>query len=278
MPKRPIVTTCVVALLLALLPFAAAAQTPPPTTSLIVKLIAGLTQSQQDEVIARDGGVEVSSIPALRLHVVAVATEQLATTLANYQADPQVQSVEINKTRQSETIPADPLYTSQWALPRIGWEQVFGTITPAGSAKVALLDTGVDASHPELAGKVAPGTSMLDGSDGRSDPSGHGTSLAGIIAANTDTTSMEGIAGVGYAGVQIMPVTVLNANGAGQDSDVIQGVLWAADHGADVILMAFSAPEFSQNLQDAIDYAWSRGVVVVAAVGNNAGSEPTFPA
>src|SRR5262249_41313336 len=60
--------------------------------------------------------------------------------------------------------------------------------------------------------------------------------------------------------------------------DVIAGVIWAADHGADVILMAFSAPEFSQNLQDAIDYAWSRGVVVVAAVGNNAVSTPTFPA
>src|SRR4029450_1163754 len=82
----------------------------------------------------------------------------------------------------------------------------------------------------------------------------------------------------GYAGVHIMPVTVLDANGEGQDSDVIAGVIWAADHGADVILMAFSAPEFSQNLQDAIDYAWSKGAVVVAAVGNTASADPTFPA
>src|SRR5207249_5004611 len=99
------------------------------------------------------------------------------------------------------------------------------------------------------AGKVLPGTSILDGSDGRTDSAGHGTWLAGIIAAKTDTIPMEGISAVAYAGVQILPVTVLNANGEGQDSDVIAGVIWAADHGADVILMAFSAPEFSQNLQ-----------------------------
>src|SRR3989441_329437 len=75
-----------------------------------------------------------------------------------------------------------------------------------------------------------------------------------------------------------MPVTVLNANGLGQDSDVIAGVIWAADHGADVVVMAFSNPGFSQNLQDALDYAWSKNVVVVAATGNDAVSTPTFPA
>src|SRR5437016_1762419 len=75
-----------------------------------------------------------------------------------------------------------------------------------------------------------------------------------------------------------MPVTVLDANGLGQDSDVIAGVIWAADHGADVIVMAFSNPGFSQNLQDALDYAWSRNVVLVAATGNDAVSTPTFPA
>ena len=75
-----------------------------------------------------------------------------------------------------------------------------------------------------------------------------------------------------------MPVTVLNVNGEGQDSDVIAGVIWAADHGANVILMAFSNPGFSPNLQDAIDYAWSKGIVLVAAAGNNGVGDPTFPA
>src|SRR4029453_10142208 len=160
----------------------------------------------------------------------------------------------------------------------IGWDQVFGSVTPGGSAKVALLDTGVDATHPELADKVVPGTSILDGSNGMTDPSGHGTWLAGIIAARTDTAPVEGVAGVAYAGVQIMPVTVLDPNGEGMDSDVIAGVIWAADHGADVIVMAFSNPGFSPSLQDAIDYAWAKGIVLVAAVGNGAVSDATFPA
>src|SRR2546425_1933538 len=75
-----------------------------------------------------------------------------------------------------------------------------------------------------------------------------------------------------------MPVTVLTAMGLGHASDVIAGVVWAADHGADVIVMAFSNPGFSQNLQDALDYAWSKNVVLVAATGNDAVSTPTFPA
>jgi len=275
----------VVALLLVIasvtfVPLFAVAQTAPSATSssLIVKVVAGLTTDQQAEIVARNGGTLTSSIPALRLLIVTVPAEQLDATLARYQVDPQVQNAELNKTRTSETVPNDPLYVNQWALPKIGWDQVFGVITPTGSAKLALLDTGVDASHPELASKVISGTSILDGSNGMNDPSGHGTWLAGIIAAQTDSIPADGIAAVAYAGVQIVPVTVLNANGEGRDSDVIAGVIWAADHGADVILMAFSAPEFSQNLQDAIDYAWSKGAVVVAAVGNDAVNTPPFPA
>jgi subtilisin family serine protease len=274
---RCVVALLVVLLLPLLLASSGAAQTSA-TSSLLVKLVAGLTADQETNVIARNGGVAISSIPALHLYVVAVPASDVDVVAARYQADPQVRHVEANKTRVSESIPSDPLYGNQWYLPRTGWDQVFGSVTPAGTAKVALLDTGVDATHPELADKVVPGTSLLDGSDGWTDPSGHGTWLAGIIAARTDMAPMEGIAAVAYGGVHIMPVTVLNSNGEGMDSDVIAGVIWAADHGADVILMAFSAPDFSQNLQDAIDFAWSKGVVVVAAVGNNAVGTPTFPA
>ncbi len=160
--------------------------------------------------------------------------------------------------------------------PKIGWNNVFGTVTPSGSAVVALLDTGVDGSHPDLAGQLVPGTSILDGSAGTFDPNGHGTAMAGIIAALTDNG--QGIAGIGYAGVKVMPVTVLDANGEGTDSDIIQGVIWAVDHGADVINMSFSNPGFSDALQAAIDYAWAHNVVVVAATGNDGSSTVTFPA
>ena len=75
-----------------------------------------------------------------------------------------------------------------------------------------------------------------------------------------------------------MPVTVLDADGLGQDSDIIAGVVWAVDHGADVINMSFSNPGYSAPLQAAIDYAWAHNVVVVAATGNDGSSTVTFPA
>ena len=256
----------------------AVAQTPPTDASLLVKLVAGLAPETQTAVVARNGGIEVSSVPALRLHVVVVSAADLAAVKALYQGDPLVEHVEENLVRVSEAIPTDPLYASQWVLPQIGWDQVFGVVDVRDTATVAILDTGVDALHPDLAGVVVPGTSIVDGSSGTVDSHGHGTGVAGIVAARTNTTPMEGLAGVAYAGVRIMPVTVLNADGLGMDSDVIAGLIWAVDHGADVILMAFSNAGFSRNLQDAIDYAWARGVVIVAAAGNSGSSEPTFPA
>jgi hypothetical protein len=254
----------------------AAAASQPAASSLVVKLAAGLTPVQQALVIARDGGAESASVPVLRLHTVTVPDAELATTLQAYQADPQVERVEVNGIRKAESIPSDAGAGLQWSLDRIGWTGVFGRVTPAGRATIALLDTGLDGSHPDLAGAALPGFSLLDGGNGLSDPNGHGTSLAGIAAAATDNGI--GIAGIGYQGVQIMPVTVLGASGTGRDSDIIAGIVWAADHGADVILMGFSNPDFSQNLQDAVDYAWSKGAVLVAATGNDGVATPTFPA
>jgi subtilisin family serine protease len=254
----------------------AAAAAQPGTTSLVVKLTSGLTPDQQAQVIARNGGVEKSKVEVLRIHTVLVPDADLAPVLQAYQADPQVERVEADKTRKAEGVPSDAEAGGQWSLSRIGWNDVFGRVTPSGSATIALLDTGVDGTHPDLATVVVPGTSLIDGSDGLSDPNGHGTYLAGIAAAATDNGI--GIAGVAYQGVRIMPVSVLGAGGTGQDSDIIAGIVWAADHGADVILMGFSNPEFSQNLQDAVDYAWAKGAVLVAATGNDGVATPTFPA
>ena len=97
--------------------------------------------------------------------------------------------------------------------------------------------------------------------------------MAGIVAA--EASNGVGIAGVGFDEVSVMPVTVLDADGTGQDSDIISGVVWATDHGADVILMAFSSPSYSPSLQAALDYAWAHDVVLVAATGNDGTSAAT---
>ena len=102
-------------------------------------------------------------------------------------ADPRVSVVESDRSRAAEAAPDDPGYADQWALTQIGWDQVFGTPV-GGSAVVAVLDTGVDGSLPDLAGKLVAGTSLL-GTSPTDDPNGHGTAMAGIIAAGTDNGS-----------------------------------------------------------------------------------------
>ena len=232
---------------------------------------AGLSQTAQADVIARNGGVETSSILELRLHVVEVPADRVGQYLNAYQGDPDVESADKDRVRETEGAPNDSAYGQQWALPQIGWDQVYGSVRPSGSATIAVLDTGVQTGDVSLTG----GFSAF-GDDPRVDPNGHGTWLASIAAARTNNGS--GIAGVAYDGVNVMPVQVLDANGLGQDSDIIAGVVYAADHGADVILMGFSNPGFSSALQDAIDYAWSKGAVLVAATGNDGSSAPNYPA
>src|SRR5207247_2391810 len=92
------------------------------------------------------------------------------------------------------------------------------------------------------------------------------------------TNNLQVVVGFAFDLVQIMPFKILDADGLGHDSDIIAGVVWAADNGASVILMAFSNPGFSQSLQDAIDYAWDKNVVLVAATGNDGSNTATFPA
>lgn len=176
---------------------------------------------------------------------------------------------------RTASIPDDPAYAQQWSLPKIAWDQAYGNISINGYAKLAILDTGIDETHPDLAGRMIAGKSFVNGDPG-TDPNGHGTALAGIAAARVNNSA--GIAGVSYADTGIMSVQVLQANGTGYDKDVVAGVLWAADNGANVILMGFSSPDYSASLNDAITYAWKKGVVVVAATGNDGSTGISYPA
>ena len=258
-----------------------ATATPDPTpapvasTGYIVTFAPGTSASTQASILAAAGADVSDSIPALRLAFISVPTG--STVVADLRADGNVSSVELDRVRTAEAAPSD----TEYAEPVVAAEDRLGPglrhRRPSGSAVVAVLDTGVDAAprRPRRpARRRAPASSTAP--TGTTDPNGHGTAMAGIIAAATDNG--QGIAGVGYAGVKVMPVTVLGADGIGQDSDIIEGVVWAVDHGADVINMSFSNPGYSAALQAAIDYAWAHDVVVVAATGNDGSSTATFPA
>jgi autotransporter-associated beta strand protein len=261
-------------------PLPAASPTPvpaeEPTVGLLVTFATSATFAQRGAVLGGLGAVERDAIAPLRLAVVDVADASVASVMAALRASGMVTRVEPDRERSADAAPSDPHYADQWALERIGWPGVFAGPPPAGEAVVAVLDTGVDESHPDLAGQLVPGASFVEGSAAGTDPNGHGTAMAGIVAARTDNGT--GIAGTAFAGVKVMPVTVLAADGTGRDSDIIAGLVWAVDNDADVVLMAFSNPGYSAALQAAIDYAWSRDVVLVAAAGNDGSLVASYPA
>jgi subtilisin family serine protease len=136
---------------------------------------------------------------------------------------------------------------------------------------VAVLDSGIDIKHKDLAGKVLGSVNFTE-SRTEFDLLGHGTSVAGIIAANNGT----GIPGAVH-GIDLLNVKVVNDNGSVWPSDVARGIVWAVDNGAQIINMSFTAPTDSAVLKNAVEYAAHNGVIMLAAAGNRINSK-TYPA
>jgi hypothetical protein len=217
---------------------------------------------------------EHDQIHTHELNVPAAAADRI---LGQLRKDPNVARVHAAVSlKKSDLGPNDPMYTQQWNLPKIDWDKAFATQAISGSANLAVLDTGINAGHVEFSGHSFTAVSFTGG-DALTDPNGHGTALAGIAAANANDGT--GMAGVAYSGInEIMSVQVLQADGTGNDADIVAGVLWAADNGANVILLGFSSPDYSYALADAIAYAWGKGALVVAATGNDGSSAYSYPA
>lgn len=177
--------------------------------------------------------------------------------------------------RVSGMIPNDPLFDRQWGLQKIEAPVAWETTIGSSSVIVAVIDTGVDLGHPDLQGRLVPGRNVLEPELPPQDDGGHGTHVAGIIAA----TINNGMGTAGVApGVSIMPIKALKANGSGKDTNVATGVRWAADNGARIINMSFGGTEVSQVLTEAVNYAARKGIVTVVAAGNEGVDTPSYPA
>jgi subtilisin family serine protease len=212
------------------------------------------------------------------LDVTTVATKGAGDAVAaitQAQADPESLAVGVDHRVQAQD--SDPLRPRQWGLDLLSTEAAWAIGTGRG-AVVAVIDSGVDGSHPDLAAAMVPGkntrTDRGDYSSPDTDTNGHGTHVAGIIAARANNG--KGIAGVA-PDAQIMPVKVLDSDGSGWMADVIEGIIWAAQNGADVINMSLGGPDADFSAA-AIEFAQSRGVVVVAAAGNEGSNTPMYPA
>ncbi|MEN3342249.1 MAG: hypothetical protein V7644_1653 [Actinomycetota bacterium] len=197
--------------------------------------------------------------------------------LRRLRRDPRVEAVEPNYVVTAFETPNDPLlakgkqpYLARLHLPA-AWSRAHGD----PNMKIAVVDTGVDPDTPDLAGRLAAGKDVVNGDADASDDAGHGTMVAGIAAAAADNG--VGVAGAAWAAT-ILPVKVLGADGSGTDADVATGITWAADNGARIVNLSLGGPGDSAVLRQAVAYAQSRDVLVVAAAGNSGAHEPMYPA
>lgn len=182
---------------------------------------------------------------------------------------PFLASSEPNSIGEIFVVPNDPSYSQLWGMQKIQMESAWDITTGSTSIIVAVVDTGADLSHPDLAGSLVAGYDVAGGDTNPSDDNGHGTHVSGTIGGIGNNN--VGVAGVNW-NVKIMPVKVCNSGGSCPTSTVTQGIVWAADNGAKVINMSLGGravcPSGSQ-YDAATRYAVSKGVTVVVAAGND---------
>jgi subtilisin family serine protease len=229
-------------------------------------------------------------------------TTDLDAAVQRLQQAEEVVEAEPNRYRViAATQPNDPMFAAEWGLPKIRAPEAWDVQKGSPSVVVAVIDSGIDLDHPDLVANLIAGQDLVDvtGSpppgfqfdgdvltrdDDPEDEVGHGTHVAGTIAAATDNSL--GISGVSWES-KLMPVRVLAklvrisdgmVTGMGTGVDIAAGIRWAVDHGAQIINMSLGGygDEFVE--RDAVAYAVANNVLVVAAMGNDDTSQPFFPA
>jgi serine protease len=189
-----------------------------------------------------------------------------------------IEYVEANYVYSAEfldgTTPNDPRYNEQWNLKAIDIEKAWQKTKGKGIV-VAVIDTGVSRVEDLKNTNFVKGYDFVNDREDASDDNGHGTHVAGTIAQSTNNNF--GVAGVAYE-ASIMPLKVLSGSGGGTISDIAEAIIFAADNGANVINMSLGGGGESKLMQEAIDYAYKKGVVIVAAAGNSNRNAAFYPA
>lgn len=270
--------------------------------SVLVKWRDGAAVSALAGVFATQDASVQTVLAGLRLARVQTPAGQEAAVAAALRLRPEIAYAELDYAAGvaqagGVRFPNDPEFARQWGLAKINAPEAWGIVTGAVSITIAIVDTGVDLAHPDLASQLwtnpgeTPANGIDDDANGKiddvygwhffqaangpaenalvQDDFGHGTHVAGIAAAATDNGI--GVAGLAWGG-RLMAVKVLDEYGNGWYSDIIAGIIYAADNGARIINLSLGGATPSQALCDAAVYAASRGALVVAAAGNSGGA------
>ena len=312
---KPVFRAVSLIILAALLvaPFSAAAATP---VQAVPRVAAQTSNYVPDRLLVKynfGAGIESVGLEALgvldsqplfaiqgQVYLLTLAPGSDVLALAELlSADPRVLWAEPDYLASSAaTIPNDPLFPDQWGLDKIDAPEAWDVIAGTNTVIIAIIDSGIDFSHPDLAGKIwvnpgeisgngedddnngyvddINGWDFVNGDNSPADDNGHGTQVAGIAAAATNNA--VGIAGACW-NCRIMPVKVMQASGVANYSAIVQGVLYAAQKGARVINLSLGGYSYSNALREAVQTATNTyGAVVIAGAGNDGISAPFYPA
>lgn len=271
-----------VALLLGAMALPAGASAAPASTGdevpgrILVKFAPGASAAAKSAARSAVGASRIKSIPQLGVDVLKVPATASATALARLQRNPNVAYAESDRVAKLEATAVsanDPDFSRQWGLTRTETTRAWSLSKGSAQTKIAILDTGVN-SVPDLRNKLLPGRNTMAGNNNVTDTNGHGTWAAGVAGAQTNNAG--DVASYCWS-CSIIPVKVMDSD-AGTMSDVAAGITWASDQGAAIISMSLSGASGTTTLHNAVKYAQSRGVLLVAAAGNQGGTAQRFPA
>ncbi|WP_294744718.1 S8 family peptidase [uncultured Exiguobacterium sp.] len=261
---------------------------PSATTSKTASLLVKMKHGSLKQSVSTSLHATRSSLPVLSLEEWTFKTETAATQAKRYLE--RSTAVDYVEHTQSVRTAKDMYHPYQWSLQNTGQRKgkVGADIQYAAALKrlagktlqptlVAVVDTGINSTYADFAGRVRTdlGYDFIRGKTSVTDPDGHGSHVAGIIAANAD--NLYGIQGINPA-ASLIPIRVLDAHGQGSTSDVARGILHAVKKGARVINLSLEMDEKSRAIEDAIAYADQKKVLVVAASGNDGAKTISYPA
>jgi subtilisin family serine protease len=230
----------------------------------VVKFEDNLSESQK-KAIESKYNIKFTSDQAIS-GIYSILTSD-SSNLLGLENDLSVDSIEIDYPVK---ISADIV---DWGVSRVGADKVWTTSSGSG-VTVAIIDTGIQLDHPDLRNNIVSGYDFVNNRTIAQDDNGHGTHVAGIVAA---TSNQAGIIGTSHT-AKLMPVKVLNSTGSGYISDVAKGIYWATDNGAHIINMSLGSTVDTDILRKAVNYASNKGVLQVAAAGNSSGAPCQYPA
>jgi len=258
-------------------------------TSGPIRLVIGYRHGAPSSVAAgldqAYGLHRIATLGDLNAQVVTVGSTSLATRLFELRHQPTVAYAQVDSLLTPQATPVTPndpyfsggMSSQEWGETRDQANYAWSVTTGSNSVTIAVIDSGISPTQPDLQAQLVPGWNVLTNSSNTTDTYGHGTKVAGVAAAATNNG--QGVAGYCW-GCRLMPIKVYNTSAGAYQSNVASGITWAVDHGANVINISLAGTSDSTILNSAVSYAISHGVTVVAAAGDSGlgGNPKEYPA